>query len=100
MGGCGFTIHSRRSVCTGQCPLSGVGRCPPLRGFLSTSSMGISIGDMKLVCCREVVRFWEGPLLEVLLYWSLSFIRFFLLRREKQLIIYAILSTSQTHMAM
>jgi len=48
--------------------LSGVGRCPSLGGFLSTSSMGMSIGDMRLVRCREVVRSREGPLLEVLLY--------------------------------
>ena len=52
----------------GQCSLSGVGRCPPLGGFLSTSSMGMLIGGTKLVRCREVVRFSEGPLLEVLLY--------------------------------
>ena len=32
----------------GQCPLSGVGRCPPLGGFLSTSSMGMSIGARSL----------------------------------------------------
>ena len=51
----------------GQCPLSGVGRCPPLGGFLNTSSMGISIGGAKLVRYREVVCFSEGPLLEVLL---------------------------------
>ena len=54
----------------GQCPLSGVGKCPPLVGFLSTSSMGKSIGGTKLVRCREVVRFSEGPLLEVLLYYT------------------------------
>ena len=52
----------------GQCPLSRVGRCPPLGGFLSTSSMGMSIGGTKLVRCREVVRYSEGPLLEVLLH--------------------------------
>ena len=40
----------------------------PLGGFLSTSSMGMSIGGTKLVHCREVVHFSEGPLLEVLLY--------------------------------
>ena len=51
----------------GQCPLFGVGRCPPLGGFLSTSSTVMSIGGTKLVRCREVVRFSEGPLLEVLL---------------------------------
>ena len=54
----------------GQCPLSGVGRCPPLGGFLSTSSTRMSIGGTKLVCCREVVRFSEGSLLEVLLYFN------------------------------
>ena len=50
-------------------------RCPELGGvrsqrFKCTVSMGKSIGGMSFVRCIEVVRFSEGPLLEVLLYRS------------------------------
>ena len=37
------------------------------RRFKCTVSIGKSIGGMSFVCCIEVVRFSEGPLLEVLL---------------------------------
>ena len=48
-------------------------RCPELGGvrfrkFKCTVSIGKSIGGMSSVRCIEVVRFSEGPLLEVLLY--------------------------------
>ena len=52
----------------GQCPLSGVERCPLLGGSKYTVSMVKSIGGIELVRCTEVVRFSEGPLLEVSLY--------------------------------
>ena len=47
--------------------------CPELGGvrprrFKCTASMGKSIGGMSSVRCIEVVRFSEGPLLEVSLY--------------------------------
>ena len=48
----------------GQCPLSGVGRWPLLGGSLCTSSMGISIGGMKLVRCMETVHCLESMLLD------------------------------------
>ena len=41
---------------------------PLLGGSKCTSSMGKSIGGVRFVCCTEVVRFSESPLLEVLLY--------------------------------
>ena len=48
-------------------------RCPELGGvrsrwFKCTVCIGKSIGGMSSVRCIEVVRFSEGPLLEVLLY--------------------------------
>ena len=49
-------------------------------GWLSTSSMVISIGTTASVCYREVVRLWEGPLWEVPLY-SFSVAVFFIRRR-------------------
>ena len=49
----------------GQCPLFGVERCPFLRGSKCTIYMGRSIGGTGFVRCTEVVRFSEGPLLEV-----------------------------------
>ena len=47
-------------------------RCPELGGVCSRRLVSIekSIGGMSSVRCREVVRFSEGPLLEVLLYSS------------------------------
>ena len=50
-----------------QCLLFGVERCPLLGGSKCISSMVKSIGGKGAVRCREVVRFLEGPLLEVLL---------------------------------
>ena len=49
----------------GQCPLFGVERCPLLGGSKCTIYMGRSIGGTGFVHCTEVVRFSEGPLLEV-----------------------------------
>ena len=46
-----------------QCPCS-----PFLGGFKYTSSMASSISALIVVCFTKVVRFWEGPLREVLLY--------------------------------
>ena len=51
-----------------QCLLFGVERCPLLGGSKCISSLVKSIGGKGAVCCREVVRFSEGLLLEVLLY--------------------------------
>ena len=50
------------------CPLSGVERCPLLRGSKCTISIGKAIGGMEFVRCTEVVRLSESPLLEVSLY--------------------------------
>ena len=43
-----------------------------LGGSKCTVSIGKSIGGMSSVRCIEVVRFSEGPLLEVLLYTSMD----------------------------
>ena len=53
-----------------QCPLFGIERCLLLGGSKRISSMVKSIGGKSAVRCTEVVRFSEGPLLEVLLYLS------------------------------
>ena len=47
-------------------------RCPELGGVRSRrfKSIGKSIGGMSSVRCIEFVCFSEGPLLEVLLYFS------------------------------
>ena len=50
------------------CPLSGVERCPLLGGSKCTISMGKAIRGMEFVCCTEVVRLSESPLLEISLY--------------------------------
>ena len=50
-----------------QCPLFGIERCPLLGGSKCISSMVKSIGGKWSVRCTEVVRFSEGPLLDVLL---------------------------------
>ena len=47
---------------------SGVERCPLLGGSKCTISIGRAIGGMEFVCCTEVVRLLESPLLEVSLY--------------------------------
>ena len=46
---------------------------PLLGGSKCTSSMGKSIGGVRFVRCKEVVRFSESPLLEVLLYYKFKF---------------------------
>ena len=53
----------------GQCPLFRVERCPLLGGSNCTIYMVRSIGGTGFVRCREVVRFSDGPLLEVSLYY-------------------------------
>ena len=52
----------------GQCPLFRVEKCPLLGGSKCTIYMVRSIGGTGFVRCTEVVRFSEGPLLEVSLY--------------------------------
>ena len=47
------------------CPLSGLERCPLLRGSKCTISIGRAIGGMEFVRSTEVVRLSESPLLEV-----------------------------------
>ena len=54
---------------TDQCPLFGVERCPLLGCSKCISSMVKSIGGKWAVRSTEVVRFSEGPLLEVSLYY-------------------------------
>ena len=49
----------------GQCPLFRVERRPLLGGSKCTIYMVRSIGGTGFVRCMEVVRFSEGPLLEV-----------------------------------
>ena len=48
--------------------LSGIKKCPLVGGLLYTSTIVISIGVIASVLCIEVVRWWEGPLWEVPLY--------------------------------
>ena len=50
------------------CSLPEVERCPLLGGSKCTISIGRAIGGVKFVCCTEVVRLSESPLLEVSLY--------------------------------
>ena len=47
------------------CPLSGVERCPLLKGSKRTISIGRAIGGMEFVRCIEVIHLSESPLLEV-----------------------------------
>ena len=56
----------------GSCPLSGIQKRPLLGGCLSITTMVISICNTDCVRCREVVRFSEGPLMEVRLYLQLT----------------------------
>ena len=51
-----------------MCPLSGVERFPLFGGFQSTNFNGRAIGTGNNVRYVEVVRSWEGPLIEVPLY--------------------------------
>ena len=51
-----------------MCPLSGVERFPLFGGFQCTNFNGRAIGTGNNVRYIEVVRSWEGPLLEVPLY--------------------------------
>ena len=48
-----------------MCPLSGVERFPLLGGFQCTNFNGRAIGTGNNVRYIEVVRYWEGPLIEV-----------------------------------
>ena len=57
---------------TDQCPLFGFERCPLLGGSKCISSMVKSIGGKWAIRCTEIVRFSEGPLLEVSLYTNLQ----------------------------
>ena len=50
------------------CALSGIKKRPLLGGCFSITTMLISIRNTKLVRCREVVHFSEGPLSEARLY--------------------------------
>ena len=47
-----------------SCLLSGIKKRPLLRGWFSVTTILISVRNTELVCCREVVRFSEGPLSE------------------------------------
>ena len=51
-----------------MCPLSGVERFPLFGGFQCTNFNGRAIGTGNKVRYIEVVRSWEGPLIEVPLY--------------------------------
>ena len=51
-----------------MCPLSGVERFPLFGGFQCTNFNGRAIGTGNNVRYVEVVRSWEGPLIEVPLY--------------------------------
>ena len=51
-----------------MCQLSGVERFPLFRGFQCTIINGRAIGTVNNVRYTEVVRSWEGPLIEVPLY--------------------------------
>ena len=51
-----------------MCPLSGVERFPLFGGFQCTNFSGRAIGTGNNVRYIEVVRSWEGPLIEVPLY--------------------------------
>ena len=53
-----------------SCPLSGIRKRPLLGGCECITSKVISIRIMGSVRCREVVRFSEGPLWEVRLYYN------------------------------
>ena len=51
-----------------MCPLSGVERFPLFGGFQCINFNARAIGTGNNVCYIEVVRSWEGPLIEVPLY--------------------------------
>ena len=53
-----------------MCLLSGVERFPLFGGFQCTNFNGRAIGTGKIVRYIEVVRSWEGPLIEVPLYYA------------------------------
>ena len=73
---CGFLfVRYKRHFCTElisweyvACPLSGIKRRPLVGGWLNTSCIVVSIRAIASVRYREVVRSWEGPLLEIPLY--------------------------------
>ena len=58
-----------------MCLLSGVERFPLFGGFQCTNFNGRAIGTGKIVRYIEVVRSWEGPLIEVPLYYNLHLSR-------------------------
>ena len=64
---CFWRLFLQTAVLRGHagCLLSGVERCLLLGGSKCTISIGRAIGGMKFVCCTEVVRLSESPLLEV-----------------------------------
>ena len=71
MGMVSYVSTIRRQFCIEKscwefefCPLSGIKKRPLLGGCFSITTMLISIRNMELVLCREVVCFSEGPLLE------------------------------------
>jgi len=64
------------------CPLSGIKKRLLVGGWLSASSVVISIGATAGVHYREVVRSWEGPLWQVPLY----MFTFSMLQNVKQLL--------------
>ena len=75
--GCGFQfIRYKRQFLTdfcsrehAVCPLSGIKKRPLVGGFLYIGTIVLSIGATASVLYREVVRWWEGPLWEVPLYY-------------------------------
>ena len=54
------------------CPLSGIEKCPFVRGWFCTKAVVISIRATDFVRCRKVVLLSEGPLWEVRLYMYVS----------------------------
>ena len=65
-----FVLESAVGSVRSSCPLSGIEKRPFLGGCLSTITIVISFRNKECVRCREVVRFSEGPLSEVRLYYT------------------------------
>ena len=61
-------VQAKVSLGHGRCPLFGVERCPLLGGSECISVIVKSIRGKCFVRCIEVVRFSEGPQIEVSLY--------------------------------
>ena len=97
---CGFLfVRYKRHCCTelvswehASCPLFGIEKRPLMGSWLNTSYMAISIGATASVRCWEVVRSWEGPLWEVLLY-ALGIIS------PPDLVLYDSLTTFKSHLS-